>query len=683
MGLPALDASIAVPGIGASVTIPGVGAAVSLTRPLVLVAIPVLAVALWALVLRRRDDDEEPLPGERRERRLLFATRFLVLACLVVAAAGPVTTATTTTTGDPAVTVAVDDSASMDVYEPVADDLEAGIESEGVTVNRVTLAEGNRSRLGAGLLANLRADGSVLVVSDGQVTGGPSLARAGDVAATTNATINRVELSTNRSDARVEVRGPATASVGVETTVGVLIAGVEEIPTDRTVTVTVDGEQVDSRPVPEDGTFSVSHTFNDTGPHRITAELSGTDAFGANDAGRATIRAVEKPELLYVSKGEYPLESYLRELYDVTRADSVPNDLDDYYAVVVQDVPAAGLGNVGALQRHVVGGGGLMVVGGENAYQAGNYSDSRLSTMLPVTSGSGVGERSRVVLAVDISGSAEDGMATQKALALDALDQLGDNNRVGLVAFNERAYRVAEPAELGEARDDLRTKIKRLESGGGTSVRAGLLGAGELLSDAGGTVILLSDGRDDRSDIAGAAETLREQGIRVTTIGVGDVRERTLRRIAEDTDGTYLEANETSRLRLRFGGPSRQFSGDHAVVVDDGHFVTRGVEPTAQLPGANRVSVRGAAEQLVATGYGAPAVSSWRFGLGRVVAVTAYGADGSLGDLRERPNSVLLSRSVNWAIGDPRRKATGGVATRRGRSPRSRATARCSTAPTR
>ena len=164
MGLPALDASIAVPGIGASVTIPGVGAAVSLTRPLVLVAIPVLAVALWALVLRRRDDDEEPLPGERRERRLLFATRFLVLACLVVAAAGPVTTATTTTTGDPAVTVAVDDSASMDVYEPVADDLEAGIESEGVTVNRVTLAEGNRSRLGAGLLANLRADGSVLVV---------------------------------------------------------------------------------------------------------------------------------------------------------------------------------------------------------------------------------------------------------------------------------------------------------------------------------------------------------------------------------------------------------------------------------------------------------------------------------------------------------------------------------------
>ncbi|WP_132057574.1 VWA domain-containing protein [Halorussus amylolyticus] len=637
--------------------VPGLAASVEFARPVVLFALPVAAVVVFALVVRRASGG-----ASRRERLALTATRLLVVGCLVVAAAGPTTVTTATTAGDSQVTMVTDESASMEVYPSTADDLEAAIEDEGVAVERVRAASGNRSRVGEGVVAGLRPNGSVLVVSDGQVTDGASLDRAADLAASMNATVNRVELTPNRSDARVAVTGPEKASVGVENQFAVRVAGIEEVPADAEVSVSVDGSEIESRGVPDDGAFTVSHNFSSVGSHRVTARLSGDDAFAVNDVSRKTVQVVEQPEILYVSRGDYPMEGYLRELYDVTRAESVPADLDDYYAVVVQDVAASDLGDVGALQDHVIEGGGLAVVGGENAYENGGYENSRLSSLLPVRTGGSTGQQSRIALAVDVSGSAESGMAAQKSLALDVLGQLGDRNEVGLVAFNQDAYRVADPARLGDSRADLKRQIRSLESGGGTDISAGLLGASQALGDEGGTVVLLSDGRDDRDTAFSAADRLAERDVRVVTVGVGNVKAGVLRGVAERTGGSFLPADETNRLRVEFGGPDRQYSGDSAVVVDDGHFVTRGVEPTAELPGANEVGVREGADLLVSTGYGAPALSTWRFGLGRVAAVTAYGADGSLGDLRERPNSLLLSRSVNWAIGDPQRKATGIVA---------------------
>ncbi|WP_135828776.1 vWA domain-containing protein [Halorussus halobius] len=658
--------------LAGGLAVPGVDASVAFARPAVLAALPVGAAALWVLLFSRRGGEASDAGGEsepdaagpvasRRARWALYASRLAVVACLVVAAAGPATVATETTAGDPQVTMVGDESASMGVYDPVADDLETALEDEGVAVERVTAGSGNRSRLGEGLVANLRSNGSLLVVSDGQVTGGPSLARAADLADSLNATVNRVDLSANRSDARVTVSGPAKASVGVETEFGVRVAGVEDAPDDAEVTVSVDGERVEARTVPDGGAFTVSHNFSSVGPHRVTARLAGGDAFAVNDVYYKSVQVVERPEVLYVARGDYPLEDYLSELYDVTRAESVPEELDDYYAVVVQDVAAPDVGSVGALQEFVVGGGGLVVAGGENAYENGGYENARLSSLLPVSVGGSSGREASIALAVDVSGSARSGMRVQKALALDVLSQLGDRNRVGLVGFNQDAYRVADLAPLSDSRSDLQEQIRSLQSGGGTDLSAGLLGAAEALGGEGGTVVLLSDGRDDAERAFAAAERLAERDVRVVTVGVGDVDAEVLRGVAERTGGSYLPADETNRLRVQFGGPNRQYRGDHAVVVDDGHFVTGGVEPAASLPGANEVSVKEGARLLVATGYGAPALSTWRFGLGRVAAITAYGADGSLGDLRTRPDSLLLSRSVNWAIGDPQRKAAGVV----------------------
>ena len=73
------------------------------------------------------------------------------------------------------------------------------------------------------------------------------------------------------------------------------------------------------------------------------------------------------------------------------------------------------------------------------------------------------------------------------------------------------------------------------------------------------------------------------------------------------------------------------------------------------------MSVKNGADFLVAGASGAPAVTVWRYGLGRVVSITAYASDGGLGGLLSRPDSLLVSKSVNWAIGDPERAEEGTV----------------------
>ena len=630
------------------------GAVIGVERPLVAVALPVAVVLLWAVIYRGADG-----VASAASRHRLFVVRIVLAVLLVGAAAGPYTVVTRESPGDPTVSLLVDRSDSMAVTEDV-DGLAAAIEDEGVPVTTATVGEGTRSRVGDGVVANLRENGSLVVVSDGQVTEGRSLAEAADTARGLNATVSTVRVSSERAERHVSVSGPAKTSVGVENAFLVSIGGTRLDGTSATVTVRVDGEEVTTEQVSGTGVVEFSHTFDAVGSHRVTAELDGEDGYGTNDVFYKSVRAVERPRILYVSKSDYPLSEYLAELYRVDTAESVPANLDPYTAVVMQDVPADGVGNLDALQSFVIDGNGLFVAGGRNSFENGGYGDAAVGSMLPVTVGESSPGSARIVLAIDVSGSAQEGMQTQKAISLSVLNQLDDRNEVGIVAFNQNAYRVADLSSLSTDRGQLEDRIRRLRSGGATDIAAGLRGADELLDGESGTVILISDGGDRPERASVVAGQLGRDGINVITVGVGSAtNENTMQRIAGAAGGSYYRADETDRLRLLFGGSSRRFSGDGLTVVERDSFVTAGVELTANPPRANDVSVRPGASYLVATAGGTPAVASWRYGLGRVVTVTAYGDDGSLDGLLQRPDSLLLTKATNYAIGDPQRKETG------------------------
>ena len=630
------------------------GVTVGLTRPLLLLALPLGLLAVWALVYRNAAGT-----ASTRSRRLLTLSRVLVVCCLVVAAAGPYTVERKQTTGQPRVTLLVDDSESMNVMPDTSERLVEDIEAEGVPVTTATIGQGTRSPLGDGIAANLRENGTVVVVSDGQVTEGRSLADAGELATSLNATVASVTLDPRRTERYVAVSGPAKTSAGVDNAFLARVGGVNLDDGSRLV-VDVDGETVVERSLDgEGGRVEFSHTFEETGSHQLTARVESGDSVAENDVFRKTVRVVEQPKILYVAQQDYPFGRYLEEIYDVERVESVPDDLSPYYAVVVQDVAAADLGSVDSLQKFVIDGGGLLMVGGDNSFENGGYEGSSVASMLPVTMGESVGGSTNLVLAIDVSSSSRNGMRVQKAVSLDALDQLGDENAVGIVGFNHNAYEVAELAPLSESRERMKDRIRRLESGGGTDLAAGVLGAEELLGDERGSIILVSDGRGPVGPPTAAAQRLGERGIRIITVGTGNPNEEHLRRIAKASGGNYFRATDTDRLRLLFGGSSRRYQGNALTVVDRDSFVTSGVELTADPPKNNDVSVRSGADYLVASSSGKPAVASWRYGLGRVATITAYDDQGTLGGLLTAPDSLLLTKSTNYVVGDPERKAMG------------------------
>ncbi|MFD1599688.1 VWA domain-containing protein [Halobellus rarus] len=627
---------------------------VGVERPLLLLAFPIAAVALWALVFRDADGT-----ASERSRRWFLLARVVVVALLVLSAAGPYTVQSQVTAGDPSVTLLVDESDSTAVTPNVADRITESIESEGVSVRRVPVGTNDSSPVGEAVAANVQADGNLVLLSDGRVTSGQSLQEAATLARSVNATVSVVSPEPQFAERYVSVAGPEKVSLGVENAFAARVDGVGP-NTSATLTVRVDGERVLERSF-EDAptTAQFNHTFESTGSHTITAEIETTDRFEENDVFGKTVRVVEQPKILYLSPGEYPFRDYLGDLYDVETADEVPEDLSPYYAVVVQDAPAGSVGNVDRLQRFVIDGGGLFVVGGPNSFESGGYEGSNLASMLPVTTGEGQARATNIVLAVDVSGSAREGMAIQKSAALSVLDQLGDENEVGIVGFNYQAYRVADVEPLSDNRAQLEDTIRRLRAGGATDIAAGVRGGGDLLGDRPGTIILVSDGHDSPDEAAGVAAQLSDRGVRVVTVGAGErVNERTLQTIAGAGSGSYFRATETTRLGILFGG-SGAAGASELVVLDRRSFVTSGVTLTSSPGAFNDVSVRQGADFLVAGGNGQPALATWRYGLGRVATLTAHGEDGTLDGLLREPDSLLLTRTTNYAVGDPERKATG------------------------
>ena len=195
-----------------------------------------------------------------------------------------------------------------------------------------------------------------------------------------------------------------------------------------------------------------------------------------------------------------------------------------------------------------------------------------------------------VILAFDVSNSmrAKDLEPTRLAAAKRAATAFAQRQpgtiRVGVVAFGDSAQTVLRPTN---AKEEVLATIRRLSTGGGTSLGQGLFTslstiAGKplqidqsALESEGGEVdigffgssevVLLSDGENtSRLDPLMLAEVASSAGVRVHTIGVGTpegavvevegfnlataLDEELLTEIAETTDGTYHRAGDTATL---------------------------------------------------------------------------------------------------------------------------------------
>jgi len=688
-------------------------------NPKILWLIPATALFLLILLTRnfvKMELTNEERRRQRRTRVWVFISRLLIVSLLVLVLAGPVTETVKESKGNPRVTLLIDQSFSTSLLDTgFVDGLAEQLRKRVPTTVR-TIGANLTSDIGSAVLRNIDPGGNIILVSDANVNEGPLLEDVAYYAVTVNTTISAINLSAAQDDAAVTISGPSKVVAESDAAYTVRLTTTEPGKRVR-LKVLVDGVVSLDRETEAD-TIGFTQQFT-SGTHRLEARIEGADAVSANNVFYKAVQVLPKPKILYLTKKNSPVELLLRELYTVEKRATLPSDLSPYYAVVANNLPIENFGNTQLLHNYLIDeegqyyGGGMVLFGGMDSYDRGGYSGTTLETLLPVKVGKGERKRgeSNLVFIIDVSGSAsrvkyrqEGGKIVQyvedvstldviKAQVVNAIEQLKLDNKLGVIIFGVPASaevtsvdeRIAQTVRkihdldyLYNNRKDILDKIPRIEGGGPTAADIAFRAAVDMLRTASGdkNIILLTDGRYSagmgaespmkRELLTMAANAHKLYGINFMTIGVGTtnqkefqlkVDEAFLKDLATAGDGTYDRATRLNTLLIKWGDPkAKEFGQEFSLVpLSLTHFITRDIEPTAILNAYNEVVPKDTAQLLLATDSGQPALTTWRYGNGRVAAWTVF-AGNNLGQLLNDENSILLSRSVNWAIGDPQRK---------------------------
>ncbi|HYY49099.1 MAG TPA: VWA domain-containing protein [Thermoplasmata archaeon] len=166
------------------------------------------------------------------------------------------------------------------------------------------------------------------------------------------------------------------------------------------------------------------------------------------------------------------------------------------------------------------------------------------------------GRTRSIALALDSSGSMDGAKIEQaKSAALGLIKQLRPTDQLSIVSFADSVTVQLPASRVGNAKE-VTSAVKGLTVGGLTAMYDGLEAAfkqARQASQEAGTVtrvILLTDGnptvgRTDGKDFVAMAQAMREAGITITAIGIGnDYNEFLLQKVAEAGGGLWHHIDE-------------------------------------------------------------------------------------------------------------------------------------------
>ena len=629
-------------------------------RPELLWALPPLALLGLAYIhLRARN-------------KILALSRLLIFCLILAAAANPYFVQTQAVQSQkPIITVLEDKTGSMAVFDP---DIAARIAD--LTGAQIRTFSGDSTPLGDRILQHVLPGSTILLVTDGYSTGGRSLEDALALARGSNTTIFALAPDPVKGDAVVEISGANTAVLAGEYPFRVMVRSSQNYS--GPLSVYADEKLIYSDQIQANGSASIkiSHYFLETGNHILRAEIA-PDMQPLNNLYHKSIYVVPKPEVLLLTSGQSPLAQNLDDLYKLTAASELPLNLQGYKSVVLDDMEYhSGLDH---LQGYVREGGGLVVVGGKNSFDLGEYRNTSLEELLPVRSIPSRFEGGKtLIFVVDISFSllstlTKDGTTLldyEKALAVELLGspQFQDYD-VGLVVFGTRAYNVIDPIPLSRSQNVLADRIATLAPTGteNSYLDSGLELARDMIHASGGEgeIIVLSDGNLQNYEevVARSKELILEMNITTRLIQVqafpgmtGNFPEIASSTGSEFTSFVYPDSLTTisTPLSEETKPPETNISLYNLIVVNKNHYITTDLELNATISGFNDVTPKSGSLKLVALVDGKPVLTVWRYGLGRVATLTTDNGNSWAGPLYSSPGSQLISSAVNWAVGDPR-----------------------------
>ncbi len=631
-----------------------------------------------------------------RRKVLFLLTRFFIVILVLGAVASPYTMYGVDTVADvTSVSILVDGSTSMEPYhdkEYTAKKMQATLENVtlGLSgINKVDLnyfSSGNATALGDALywssIQSSNENNVIVLLSDGVNNYGRDPISVASMIAATNTTIYPVVTSIYDQDtAVVDILGSERTPVNADYEMTVQVNKTLTGKANYQLHLIVDGSEKESRTITQEEDTKLigfSILFHDIGVHIIeaVAEPTQQDKFTLNNRFTKTVKVVDKPKILVITaQNQTPLTQVLGKIYDVKTTSRTGLDFRDYNAVYLDNVPAIIADNdATALREYVLNGNGLVVVGGNSSYDMGEYNNSLIEGLLPVKSLENPREKRKpisVVFLIDISASTEYSMAKdskidlEKAMAVNMIKNLNMNDSVGVIAFNTMSYLVAGMRPISEQREKVIDNILRLKFGGGTDILPALRTAETLLENEPNEkyVVILSDGVIQLSRYMlteQQAKTLADKGVKIYTIGIGlDTNVPVLSRLATAGNGIFFKPEAYQRMNIEFGGAEEETEKENYALVahNEYHFITQNLDlKYTYVKGYNSVIDKLNSQLLVTTKAGMPVLTVWRFGLGKVAAVTTD--DGILwgSEFYGTNNGKLISALTNWVIGDMEKK---------------------------
>lgn len=412
-------------------------------------------------------------------------------------------------------------------------------------------------------------------------------------------------------------------------------------------------------------TFTFRQEATHSGLARFRAQLEpapGTDGLPQNNVGVATVQVAGRPRLLLVER-DVEQAAHLAEALrgaglavDVVSAAQLPADLAamrSYAAILLSDVAAYVTPQPAqeALESSVRDlGHGLMMLGGDESFGVGGWYKTPVERALPVRMD--ISDKTRfpqlgMVISLDKSCSMGGGFGSKLGMAKEAgirtAELLSDRDFFGLNTFDGAASWVTPVAKLEGRRDQVRSDIASIRSGGGTDIYPAVEAAVEALRATDAAVrhvVLISDGMTSPGDyealIGGA---YRDHHVTLTAVATGaDADAGAMRDFAKWGGGSYYLVVDKTQIPAIFTREALMATKAFLVerpfrpALAEPSELTRGVRVGSELGGyvVTEAKPRTTVAMLVppnpADGPDAPKdplLVHGRYGLGRSVAFTS------------------------------------------------------------
>ncbi|MSQ47326.1 MAG: VWA domain-containing protein [Deltaproteobacteria bacterium] len=304
----------------------------------------------------------------------------------------------------------------------------------------------------------------------------------------------------------------------------------------------------------------------------FTPSTPGEDANPQDNRATAWVTVAEKEKILLLSAKAQD-NRYLERVFR-GRGLGVT-------AINVADQPAAALGALGSykaiilnnvartrlpatlltgLEGYVRGGGGFIMIGGEESLGLGGYKGTEVERILPLTLVPPQKKdepRTAVMLVIDTSGSMrrEAKLLYAKEGARAVAHNLKDKDYFGVIGFDTEPFVVIPLSLMATIREDVEYRLNRLKASGGTFLFPALEEAKRQIERQSATrkhIIILTDGEtggsgSDYIDLVSAMH--REGKIIISAIAVGEEPNlRLMSRVADYGGGAFHHTIDPSTL---------------------------------------------------------------------------------------------------------------------------------------